>query len=77
MLKFSDIKKKEENAKKNTGKVKEFYRPEKMGTMVDRITLVIFAAMSFPHEDEETLYRKSLNDVAKMLKSKHGENYMV
>ena len=33
--------------------------------------------MSFPHEDQETLYRKSLNDVAKMLKSKHGENYMV
>ena len=35
------------------------------------------AAMSFAHEDQETLYRKSLNDVAKMLKSKHGENYMV
>ena len=33
--------------------------------------------MSFPHEDQETLYKKSLNDVAKMLKSKHGENYMV
>ena len=34
-------------------------------------------AMSFPATGMESAYRNSLKDVAKMLKTKHQENYMV
>ena len=34
-------------------------------------------AMSFPATGMESTYRNSLKDVAKMLKTKHQENYMV
>ncbi len=35
------------------------------------------AAMSFPASGVESAYRNNLKDVAKMLKTKHQENYMV
>ena len=35
------------------------------------------AAMSFPGSGLETIYRNNVKDVAKMLKTKHQENYMV
>ena len=34
-------------------------------------------AMSFPSAGVEATYRNNLNDVARMLKLKHKENYMV
>ena len=34
-------------------------------------------AMSFPATGMESAYRNNLKDVAKMLKTKHEENYMV
>lgn len=34
-------------------------------------------AMSFPASGMESTYRNNLKDVAKMLKTKHQENYMV
>ena len=34
-------------------------------------------AMSFPATGMEKAYRNNLHDVAKMLKTKHEENYMV
>ena len=34
-------------------------------------------AMSFPATGMETAYRNNLKDVAKMLRTKHQENYMV
>lgn len=39
--------------------------------------LFVCAAMSFPASGVETAYRNNLKDVAKMLKTKHQENYMV
>ena len=33
--------------------------------------------MSFPATGMETAYRNNLKDVAKMLRTKHQENYMV
>ncbi len=33
--------------------------------------------MSFPYEGHEAEYKNSAKDVAKMLKSKHADNYMV
>ncbi len=33
--------------------------------------------MSFPASGVESAYRNNLKDVAKMLKTKHEENYMV
>ena len=33
--------------------------------------------MSFVSNENEGVYRSSLNEVTEMLKNKHGENYMV
>lgn len=41
------------------------------------IFLLFSAAMSFPASGVESAYRNNLKDVAKMLKTKHEENYMV
>jgi len=42
------------------------------------ISFVCFpSAMSFPATGLETTYRNDMKDVAKMLKTKHQENYMV
>ena len=38
---------------------------------------IFFIAMSFPASGVESAYRNNLKDVAKMLKSRHDENYMV
>ena len=35
------------------------------------------SALSFPSTGHEAVYRKSLQDVARMLKDKHGDNYQV
>lgn len=37
----------------------------------------VVIAMSFPASGVESAYRNNLKDVAKMLKTKHEENYMV
>ena len=37
----------------------------------------VCAAMSFPATGVESAYRNNLKDVAKMLKTKHEDNYMV
>ena len=37
----------------------------------------LYPAMSFPASGVESAYRNNLKDVAKMLKTKHQENYMV
>ena len=44
--------------------------------MYDRVCLAC-AAMSFPATGVESAYRNNLKDVAKMLKTKHEDNYMV
>ncbi len=38
---------------------------------------VYYVAMSFPATGVESAYRNNLKDVAKMLKSRHDDNYMV
>ena len=40
-------------------------------------TPFICVAMSFPASGVESAYRNNLKDVAKMLKTKHEDNYMV
>ena len=42
-----------------------------------KVIVVVVAAMSFPATGVESAYRNNLKDVAKMLKTKHEENYMV
>ena len=39
--------------------------------------MYFIVAMSFPGSGLETTYRNDLRDVAKMLKTKHQENFMV
>ena len=41
------------------------------------ITVCLSVAMSFPATGVESAYRNNLKDVAKMLKSRHDDNYMV
>ena len=53
--------------------------------MVDELALAhvlcvcsfAYVAMSFPATGVESAYRNNLKDVAKMLKTKHEDNYMV
>lgn len=41
------------------------------------MTTILYLAMSFPGSGVESAYRNNLKDVAKMLKTRHQDNYMV
>ena len=45
--------------------------------MARHVSSFPFAAMSFPATGLESTYRNNLEDVAKMLKQKHEDKYMV
>ena len=44
----------------------------KSGVTVSRVLVLLFEA-----DGQEALYRSSLRDVTNMLRSKHGDNYLV